>query len=217
MPTPATPNAWPVHRDRTVHSLPRRRGHHQGLGDCRRHRHPGTLAEGLGGVVPGYHNALIRPTPRRSIRDSCSGLSAGDGPPFGQPLRNIVPRRHPVPRRPPLRSQWRSPWRPRAPGGAALRPRRLTLPSGLRALAENQPLTAVIETLRALLLGTELDNHGCAPLRGAWASSPWRSPSPPCCTDAAPRGDAPGVCAVVVDGVEADRPGSRAQVNSPTS
>jgi ABC-2 type transport system permease protein len=35
-----------------------------------------------------------------------------------------------------------------------------TLPPVLRAFAENQPLTPVIETLRALLLGTELGNHG---------------------------------------------------------
>jgi ABC-2 type transport system permease protein len=35
-----------------------------------------------------------------------------------------------------------------------------TLPPALRVIAENQPLTEVIETLRALLLGTELGDHG---------------------------------------------------------
>jgi ABC-2 type transport system permease protein len=41
-----------------------------------------------------------------------------------------------------------------------------TLPSALRAFAANQPLTPVIETLRALLLGTELGNH-------AWRATAW--------------------------------------------
>ncbi len=35
-----------------------------------------------------------------------------------------------------------------------------TLPPALRAFAENQPLTPIIETLRALLLGTDLGDHG---------------------------------------------------------
>jgi ABC-2 type transport system permease protein len=35
-----------------------------------------------------------------------------------------------------------------------------TLPTALRAIADHQPLTPVIEALRALLLGTELGNHG---------------------------------------------------------
>jgi ABC-2 type transport system permease protein len=35
-----------------------------------------------------------------------------------------------------------------------------TLPTALRAFAENQPLTPVIESMRALLLGTELGDHG---------------------------------------------------------
>lgn len=35
-----------------------------------------------------------------------------------------------------------------------------TLPAAVRAVAENQPLTPVIETLRALLLGTELGQNG---------------------------------------------------------
>jgi ABC-2 type transport system permease protein len=41
-----------------------------------------------------------------------------------------------------------------------------TLPPALQAVAENQPLTPVIETLRALLLGTELGNHG-------WRAAGW--------------------------------------------
>jgi ABC-2 type transport system permease protein len=41
-----------------------------------------------------------------------------------------------------------------------------TLPAALRAIAENQPLTPVIETLRALLLGTELGSHG-------WRAAAW--------------------------------------------
>jgi ABC-2 type transport system permease protein len=35
-----------------------------------------------------------------------------------------------------------------------------TLPTGLRIFAENQPLTHVIDTMRALLVGTPLDNSG---------------------------------------------------------
>lgn len=35
-----------------------------------------------------------------------------------------------------------------------------TLPAGLRAFAENQPLTHVIDTMRSLLVGTPLDNSG---------------------------------------------------------
>lgn len=35
-----------------------------------------------------------------------------------------------------------------------------TMPSGLRAFAENQPLTHVIDTMRAYLVGTPLDNSG---------------------------------------------------------
>lgn len=34
------------------------------------------------------------------------------------------------------------------------------MPSGLRWFAENQPITHVIEALRALLVGTPIDNHG---------------------------------------------------------
>jgi ABC-2 type transport system permease protein len=41
-----------------------------------------------------------------------------------------------------------------------------TLPPPLQTVAENQPLTPVIETLRALLLGTELGNHG-------WRAACW--------------------------------------------
>lgn len=41
-----------------------------------------------------------------------------------------------------------------------------TMPSGLRAFAENQPLTHVIDTMRALLVGTPLDNSG-------WLSVVW--------------------------------------------
>lgn len=37
------------------------------------------------------------------------------------------------------------------------------MPSALRAFAENQPVTHVIETMRALLVGTPMGNHG------AWA------------------------------------------------
>ena len=35
-----------------------------------------------------------------------------------------------------------------------------TMPAGLRAFAENQPLTHVIDTMRSLLVGTPLDNSG---------------------------------------------------------
>lgn len=35
-----------------------------------------------------------------------------------------------------------------------------TMPAGLRAFAENQPLTHVIDTMRAYLVGTPLDNSG---------------------------------------------------------
>jgi ABC-2 type transport system permease protein len=35
-----------------------------------------------------------------------------------------------------------------------------TMPAALRAFAENQPLTHVIDTMRALLVGTPLDNSG---------------------------------------------------------
>jgi ABC-2 type transport system permease protein len=41
-----------------------------------------------------------------------------------------------------------------------------TLPPALRVVAENQPLTPVIETLRALLIGTELGNDG-------WRATAW--------------------------------------------
>jgi ABC-2 type transport system permease protein len=41
-----------------------------------------------------------------------------------------------------------------------------TLPTGLQAFAENQPLTPVIESVRALLLGTELGDHG-------WKAAMW--------------------------------------------
>jgi ABC-2 type transport system permease protein len=41
-----------------------------------------------------------------------------------------------------------------------------TLPAALQAVAEHQPLTPVIETLRALLLGTEVGNHG-------WRAAGW--------------------------------------------
>jgi len=44
-----------------------------------------------------------------------------------------------------------------------------TLPPALQALAEKQPLTPVIETIRALLLGTELGDHGWRAL--AWCSA----------------------------------------------
>lgn len=55
-----------------------------------------------------------------------------------------------------------------------------TMPGWLRAFAENQPLTQIIEAIRALLLGTPIGNHGwiavvwCAgiALAGfAWAAS----------------------------------------------
>ena len=35
-----------------------------------------------------------------------------------------------------------------------------TMPAGLRAFAENQPVTHVIDTMRSLLVGTPLDNSG---------------------------------------------------------
>lgn len=41
-----------------------------------------------------------------------------------------------------------------------------TMPSGLRAFAENQPITQIIEAVRALLLGTPIGNH-------AWLSIMW--------------------------------------------
>jgi ABC-type multidrug transport system permease subunit len=41
-----------------------------------------------------------------------------------------------------------------------------TMPAGLRAFAENQPLTHVIDTMRSLLVGTPLDNSG-------WLSVVW--------------------------------------------
>jgi ABC-2 type transport system permease protein len=41
-----------------------------------------------------------------------------------------------------------------------------TMPAGLQAFAENQPLTHVIDTVRALLVGTPLDNSG-------WLSIVW--------------------------------------------
>jgi ABC-2 type transport system permease protein len=41
-----------------------------------------------------------------------------------------------------------------------------TMPKALRAFAENQPLTHVIDTMRALLVGTPLDNSG-------WLSFAW--------------------------------------------
>ncbi len=41
-----------------------------------------------------------------------------------------------------------------------------TMPSALRAFAENQPLTHVIDTMRSLLVGTPLDNSG-------WLSVVW--------------------------------------------
>ncbi len=41
-----------------------------------------------------------------------------------------------------------------------------TMPSGLRAFAENQPLTHVIDTVRSLLVGTPIDNSG-------WLSVVW--------------------------------------------
>lgn len=41
-----------------------------------------------------------------------------------------------------------------------------SMPSGLRAFAENQPITQVIEAVRALILGTPLGNH-------AWLSIMW--------------------------------------------
>jgi ABC-2 type transport system permease protein len=44
-----------------------------------------------------------------------------------------------------------------------------TLPPVLRAFAVNQPLTPVIETLRALLLGTDAGDHGWRAL--AWCST----------------------------------------------
>lgn len=40
------------------------------------------------------------------------------------------------------------------------------MPSGLRWFAENQPITHVIEALRALLVGTPIDNHG-------WIATIW--------------------------------------------
>lgn len=41
-----------------------------------------------------------------------------------------------------------------------------TMPSGLRAFAENQPVTHVIDTMRGLLVGTPIDNS-------AWLSFVW--------------------------------------------
>ncbi|MBI5357731.1 ABC transporter permease [Candidatus Saccharibacteria bacterium] len=41
-----------------------------------------------------------------------------------------------------------------------------TMPSALRAFAENQPITHVIDTMRSLLVGTPLDNSG-------WLSIVW--------------------------------------------
>jgi ABC-2 type transport system permease protein len=39
-----------------------------------------------------------------------------------------------------------------------------TMPAGLRFFAENQPVTHVIEAIRALMVGTPLGNHGVAAL-----------------------------------------------------
>ena len=94
--------------------------------------------------------------------------------------------------RPP--SGW-SPARPRRPGfsflvmflpypSSAFVPVE-TMPGWLHGIANNQPVTPVIETLRGLLLDTPVGASPGRPWPGAWPS--WSPPSPPreCCSGGA--------------------------------
>jgi len=63
-----------------------------------------------------------------------------------------------------------------------------SMPAGVRWFAEYQPFTPIIETIRALLMGTPIGNSACSPSPGArplrWSGSCGRERN----TTAVPRG-----------------------------